>query len=122
MRIALIKKTTLGGSNGGSGLVMYPSSGTNCYIVDNIAEFDNISTAQAMATNMSLLAVSIDDLPVAIGDTYSDGRFYRDGQEVSMPEDITIQMQQQLVATASDMAEILVDQEYRLILLELGVV
>jgi len=90
--------------------------------VDNIAEFESLSIAQTMATNMSLLAVSVDDLPVAIGDTYSDGRFYRDSQEVTIPQDITIQIQEQLAATVSDMAEILVDQEYRLILLELGVV
>ena len=82
MRIALIKKTTIGGGAGGTGA---SGGGTNYYTVDNIAEFDNLSTAQAMATNMSLLAVQVDDLPVAIGDTYSDGRFYRDGQEVSMP-------------------------------------
>jgi len=94
MRIALIKKTTLGGSNGGSGLVMYPSGGTNYYTVDNIAEFDNLSIAQAMATNMNLLAVSVDDLPITIGDTYSDGRFYRGGQEVTQPEDIAVILQQ----------------------------
>jgi len=100
MRIALIKNGTVG----------------------NIAEFDNLSKAQIMAANMSLLAVSVADLPVAIGDIYSDGRFYRDGQEVTTPEDIIIQLQEQLSATVSDVAEILVDQEYRLILLELGVV
>lgn len=27
-------------------------------------------------------AIPIDDLPVAIGDTYIDGKFYRDGKEV----------------------------------------
>lgn len=30
-------------------------------------------------------AVKMGDLPVAIGDTYTDGKFYRDGVEVLMP-------------------------------------
>lgn len=29
-------------------------------------------------------AVSIENLPVAIGDTYEDGKFYRDGVEVTV--------------------------------------
>ena len=30
-------------------------------------------------------AVSVGDLPVAIGDTYADGKFYREGVEVTLP-------------------------------------
>lgn len=30
-------------------------------------------------------AVEIGDLPIAIGDSYADGKFYRNGEEVTMP-------------------------------------
>jgi len=99
------------------GLVRMKIALINGGSVGDIAEFDSLSLAQVMAANMGLIAAPVDDLPITIGDVYMGGRFYRNGE--ALPVDATTA---HLEATVADMAEILVDQEYRLILLELGVV
>lgn len=44
--------------------------------------------AESLSTYMTLVAT--DERPVAIGDTYRDGRFYRDGEEILSPiEELT---------------------------------
>ena len=42
----------------------------------------NLIYLHPMNADEFLYAVPIDELPVQIGDTYTDGKFYRDGVEV----------------------------------------
>lgn len=51
-------------------------------IVINIAEFNHYFVAQKTASDINLIPVNVDDIPVEIGDTYQDGNFYRDGDLV----------------------------------------
>ena len=49
--------------------------------------------------------VSIENLPVAIGDTYENGKFYRDGVEVTVQNQISISEQEfvdKLIAEVSE--------------------
>lgn len=48
-------------------------------IVANIIEAD---TRGAQSLSDFMVLVNTDDRPVAIGDQYENGRFYRDGEEV----------------------------------------
>ena len=53
-------------------------------IVDNGA-VTNIIALNDRNTNDFPTAVKLGDRPVGIGDTYADGKFYRDGVEVLTP-------------------------------------
>ena len=61
-------------------------------------------------------AISVGDRAVAIGDSYADGRFYRDGKEI-------LTVAEQLAAaqvTIADLAEYAAELEYQNALTELG--
>lgn len=49
-------------------------------------------------------AVNIDDCPAQIGDTYEDGRFYRDGIDVLVYEEFTSQAAEQAMLTQMEAA------------------
>lgn len=53
-------------------------------IVDNGAVANIIALNDRNASDFPT-AVKLGDRPVAIGDTYADGKFYRDGKEVLTP-------------------------------------
>ena len=49
-------------------------------------------------------AVNIDDCPAQIGDTYEDGRFYREGIDVMVYEEYIAQSVQQAMLTQMEAA------------------
>lgn len=49
-------------------------------------------------------AVNIDDCPAQIGDTYEDGRFYREGIDVLVYEEYLAEMYQQAMLTQMEAA------------------
>ena len=49
-------------------------------------------------------AVNIDDYPVCIGDTYSDGVFYRDGEKVRTYHEYTVETAQAALLNEMDEA------------------
>ena len=49
-------------------------------------------------------AVNIDDCPVQIGDTYEDGRFYRNGIDVLVYEEFAAEAAQQALLTQMEVA------------------
>ena len=53
-------------------------------IVENIAEFDKLSEAQAITADMGVTAGPVDDLPVQIGDSFMEGNYYRE-DEIVLP-------------------------------------
>lgn len=61
-------------------------------------------------------AVTCADRPVGIGDTYTDGRFYRDGEPVLTVAERLAAAE----ATVADLAEYAAELEYQTALNELG--
>lgn len=53
----------------------------------------NVIALQATAAGEFPSAVALQDRPVGIGDTYSEGKFYRDGEEVLTPAEEIAAMQ-----------------------------
>lgn len=51
-------------------------------VVENIALFDSAATAQRIGTELGFEVVCTDLYFVTIGDTYVDGVFYHDGDEI----------------------------------------
>ena len=66
-------------------------------IVENSA-VTNVIALQATAAGEFPDAVALQDRPVGIGDTYSEGRFHRDGEEVLTPAEEISAMQTAAVA------------------------
>lgn len=82
-------------------------------IVVNI-EWCSYSQAQTVTL------IDLANRPVAIGDTYTDGKFYRDGIEVLAPEEAQLEYERELVGQLqtenatliSDMAQ-MIDEVYQ---------
>lgn len=53
------------------------------FIIDG--NVSNIISIHPMNADSFPNAVSVEDLPVTVGDSYVDGKFYRDGVEVTAP-------------------------------------
>lgn len=66
-------------------------------IVENGA-VTNVIALQAAAAGEFPGAVALQDRPVGIGDTYSEGKFWRDGEEVLTPDEEIAAMQTAAVA------------------------
>lgn len=63
------------------------------YALINDGVVSNIISLDSRAVNDFPTAVSCRDKPVAIGDTYSEGRFYHNGEEVlSELEQVKLQL------------------------------
>ena len=58
----------------------------------------NVIVLQAAAAEAFSGAVALGDKPVGIGDTYSDGKFWRDGEELLTPDEEVAAMQTAAVA------------------------
>ena len=67
-------------------------------VVTNIIELDR-SNAHEFPN-----AVNIDDCPAQIGDTYEDGRFYREGIDVLVYEEYLAEIYQQAMLTQMEAA------------------
>lgn len=90
--------------------------------VQNIAVCDNYETANQLARAIygdEAIAVDTTQIPVAIGDVYETGNFYRDGVVIS-PNPTEEQEIAALKAENAELLESAVDNDYRLSMIELG--
>ena len=76
-------------------------------LVDNGAVTNIIALNDRNASDFPT-AVKLSDRPVAIGDTYTDGKFYRDGVEVLTPME---QVQEEIDAYKAALNELGVETE-----------
>ena len=91
-------------------------------VVQNIAVCDNYETASQLARAVygdDAIAVDTTRIPVAIGDVYENGNFYRDGVLI-LPNPTEEQEIAALKAENAELLESAVDNDYRLSMMELG--
>lgn len=91
-------------------------------VVQNIAVCDNYETANQLARAIygdEAVAVDTTQIPVAIGDTYDNENFYRDGTVIS-PNPTEEQEIAALKAENAELLESTIDNDYRLSMMELG--